>query len=279
MLRNTFCHVPGIGVSSERELWSRGILSWDDFMTGGSALVPKKKRGLLEYHLRESVQHLDEPNPGYFSRGLPSKQQWRLFADFREHAAYLDIETSGLRNGVDYITTIALYDGESIHYYIQGFNLDKFADDIRRYKVVVTYNGKCFDIPCINSYFRIKMDQVHIDLRYLLAGLGYKGGLKGCERRLGIDRQELDGVNGYFAVLLWQEFKATGNRKALETLLAYNVLDAANLETLMVTAYNEKLAETPFLESHRLPVPELPPNPFEPDVPTIKKMKDRMLYY
>lgn len=43
---------------------------------------------------------------------------------------------------------------------------------------------------------------------------------------------------GFFAVLLWQEFQQTGNIKALETLLVYNIEDVVNLETLMVLAYN-----------------------------------------
>ena len=35
--------------------------------------------------------------------------RWRMFPDFSEHAAYLDIETTGLDHTHDTITTIALY--------------------------------------------------------------------------------------------------------------------------------------------------------------------------
>ena len=59
------------------------------------------------------------------------------------------------------------------------------------------------------------MNQAHIDLRYLLKSLGYTGGLKGCEKKAGIDRGELDGVNGYFAVLLWQDYQRNRNEKPL----------------------------------------------------------------
>jgi uncharacterized protein YprB with RNaseH-like and TPR domain len=102
------------------------------------------------------------------------------------------------------------------------------------------------------------MDHVHIDLRYVLASLGYRGGLKGCERMLGIDRGDLEGIDGYFAVLLWDDFKRKGNQKALDTLLAYNTLDVVNLETLMVAAYNGKLTDTPFLLTHQLSTPSYP---------------------
>jgi uncharacterized protein YprB with RNaseH-like and TPR domain len=80
----------------------------------------------------------------------------------------------------------------------------------------------------------------------VLASLGYKGGLKGCERQLGLTREGLEEVDGFFAVLLWKDFKKNKNHKALETLLAYNIQDVVNLEALMIKAYNKKLKDTPF---------------------------------
>jgi len=174
----------------------------------------------------------------------------------------------------DYITTIALYDGTSIFSYVRGRNLDEFRTDIARYKVIVTYNGRCFDVPFIENDLGIKMNHAHIDLRYVLKSLGYTGGLKGCEKKLGIDREELDGIDGYFAVLLWKDFKAKKNEKALETLLAYNVTDTVNLETLMFTAYNMKLKETPFFHTHQLAAPEPPQNPFTPDMKTVRRIME-----
>ena len=71
----------------------------------------------------------------------------------------------------------------------------------------------------------------------MLKSLGFSGGLKGCERRLGIDRGELRDMDGYYAVILWEQYKQTGDQKALQTLIEYNSLDARNLETLMEMAY------------------------------------------
>lgn len=119
------------------------------------------------------------------------------------------------------------------------------------------------------------MDQAHIDLRYVLGSLGYKGGLKGCEKQFGIDREELNGVDGLFAVHLWNDYKRKGNRKALETLLAYNILDVVNLEKLMVFAYNLKVKNTPFSGTHALPLPETPSIPLQPDMKTIARIKDQ----
>jgi len=188
----------------------------------------------------------------------------------------LDIETTGLDKWRGSITTIALYDGRSIFHYVQGDNLEAFKENIQNYQVIVTYNGKSFDVPFIESCLGIKIDQVHIDLRYVLKRLGYSGGLKGCERQLGLHRGELDGVDGYCAVLLWEKFKRTNSRNALETLLAYNIMDTVNLESLMVIAYNLNLQKTPFSQSHRLPVPEAPDIPFRADPRIINKIKGEL---
>jgi hypothetical protein len=113
---------------------------------------------------------------------------------------------------------------------------------------------------------------VHIDLRYLLRNLGYAGGLKGCEKKAGIDRNELDGLDGYSAVLLWNDYQRRRNPKSLETLLAYNIQDVVNLEYLMVLSYNLKLKETPFFQSHQIPSPNQPEIPFKADKGTIARI-------
>jgi len=254
-------------------LWSSGHHSWHEAAERGSLPLSPKKAESLRSHIQESIVHLANGDADYFYKRLPSAQHWRMFPEFRDSVAYLDIETTGLGGPDDYITAITLYDGRSLLHYVQGENLFDFRDDIDKYPLIVTYNGKCFDVPFIRNYFGLPMSQAHIDLRYVLASLGYRGGLKGCERQLGLDRQDLEDVDGYFAVLLWWDYHNNGNERALETLLAYNTLDVVNLETLMCLAYNLKLKSTPFLESRRLPAPAPPEIPFQPDVETIERIK------
>jgi len=271
MLKNTFHHIRGVGTTTERRLWDSGILSWEDLLNGSALLLSRRKRQTLTVAIEESIQHLEARNPHYFGQRLPSNQCWRVFKDFRDRIAYLDIETTGLEGE---ITTIALYDGQTIRTYVQGRNLDQFQDDIYEYDVIVTYNGKCFDVPFIESDLGIKLNQIHIDLRYLLKSVGFSGGLKGCERKAGIDREGLTGLEGYHAPILWQEFKGRRDDKALETLLAYNCQDTINLETLMVMAYNLKLSTTPFIEMHRLELPVMLPIPYKADLATVDKVKN-----
>jgi uncharacterized protein len=277
MLKNTFLHLPGIGEKKERALWARGISSWEGFRRSVPPVLPfaGKREHELKARIDQSILHLEQDDPAHFAERLPPRYFWRLFPEFRKGLAYLDIETTGLGSWSDHITSAAVYDGNTVATYVYGDNLDSLPARLASFKVLVTYNGSCFDIPFIERFFGIKLGLVHIDLRYLLRGLGYRGGLKGCEKQLGIDRAGLDGVDGYFAVLLWQEYQRTGNRRALDTLLSYNVADTVNLETLAVLAYNMKLKETPFFEACALPTPCPPANPFAPDPDLIGELRDR----
>jgi hypothetical protein len=272
MLKNTFCHIPGVSVRVEQQFWQAGIHSWREAGAAQKLAELRGWRDALMSHVSESLVHLEQRDAGYFGEMLPSDQTWRLFPEFRDELAYLDIETTGLGREAA-ITTIAIYDGRNVRHYVQKQNLNDFLSDIRDYKVIVTYNGKAFDGPFIERYLKTKLDHVHIDLMYVLRSLGYTGGLKGCERKLGLDRRDLSDVDGYFAVLLWQDYQKSGSEKTLETLLAYNVQDVLNLETLLVKAYNLKLRSTPFRSSHRLPEAETSNNPFTADRDTINRLK------
>jgi uncharacterized protein YprB with RNaseH-like and TPR domain len=78
---------------------------------------------------------------------------------------------------------------------------------------------------------------LHLDLRFLLARLGFKGGLKKIEPRFGIRRPPaVKHLDGFDAVLLWERYQR-GDRTALDLLLEYNREDVANLETLMEQSF------------------------------------------
>jgi uncharacterized protein len=271
MLQHTFCHIPGIGLKTETQFWNTGIRSWDDFLNSGSEGLAVPRKELIRRSLEESLVNLENREAAHFESLLPSSLHWRFFPEFRDRTAYLDIETTGLDDFCD-ITTIALYDGKQVHSYINGQNLEDFLDDILKYNVIVTYNGKCFDVPFLERFFRIRIRQVHIDLRYILKSLGYSGGLKCCETLLGVDRGDLKGVDGFLAVRLWDEYVRNGNAEALETLLAYNIEDTVNLENLMVAAYNMKIQSTPFSSTRLLPDPVSPSIPFQADRKTVERL-------
>jgi uncharacterized protein YprB with RNaseH-like and TPR domain len=75
---------------------------------------------------------------------------------------------------------------------------------------------------------------------HVCRALGLRGGLKRVERQVGMDRGELDGVDGAYAVALWRRHLA-GDRRALAALVRYNLEDVVNLRYLMDWAYNRSL--------------------------------------
>ncbi len=273
MLEQTFCHIQGIGHGNERRLWQQGVCSWHDLLARPD-MVPRVSSREIVSVLEQSAPAI-ETDPAFFSARLKQADSWRLFPHYRGKAGYIDIETTGLGHDCE-ITTIALYDGRSVRTYVNGINLEDFLADIEAIQIFITFNGIAFDIPVIEKYFRIRLAQPHIDLRYVLAGLGIKGGLKRCEKTLGLNRGTLDGIDGGFAVLLWREYERTGNQQALETLLAYNIEDTVNLERLMIEAYNRNLEKTPFYDDLHIGYPEAPQIFHHPDpviVDIIKRQK------
>src|SRR5262249_27212360 len=165
-------------------------------------------------------------------------------------------------------------DGRTIRTYVQGENLHEFARDVQAYALLVTYNGKSFDLPVLRRSLGCALDQAHIDLRHVLAALGIRGGLKACERQVGIARPGLEEVDGFVAVLLWHDYRRRKDARALQTLLSYNVQDTVNLEMLMVHAHNAALdrLDAPFVVGHRLEQTAAPANPFAPDADVLARV-------
>lgn len=279
MLNNSFLHIPSLGAATEKKIWDSGVRTMDDFLASPPNFISSNKKRNFTEHIHTSKEKIACKDALYFLNHLPIKQHWRIFREYQDSAVYLDIETTGLGEPGDIITTIALYDGKNIRYYVNGKNLNDFTKDIREYSVIVTFNGKNFDIPFIERYFGITISQAQLDLRYILRSLGYSGGLKSCERQFGMERAgELSGIDGFFAVLLWNDYKKTENPKSLETLLSYNIEDVLSLEFLMIEAYNRKLKDIPFA-MEKLNIPKSPDNPFKVDALTVKKIRKQYYGY
>lgn len=242
MLTSTFIHVQGIGYTTERKLWDMGAHDWESYLELHQNIpLAEGKKSLILPCVEESVERLAERDYAYFARVIPPKDHWRAFGEFGGDIAYLDIETTGC-NGYDDITVIGLFDGCEMHSFVKGVNLEEFPKVVGKYKMLATFFGTGFDLPFIKRTFpKLKLDQLHIDLCFLLRRLGFKGGLKKIEGQFGINRRpEVDGMDGLDAVRLWHEYRR-GSREALDLLLTYNKEDVMNMETLL--AYGCKTLE------------------------------------
>jgi uncharacterized protein YprB with RNaseH-like and TPR domain len=133
---------------------------------------------------------------------------------------------------------VGLYDGSTMRQFVLGHNLMDFPEALADVDVLVTFNGTQFDLPVLRAYFPdLILPPLHLDLRFILARLGYRGGLKRIEPLFGITRApDVAGLNGYDAVLLWERFQR-GDLTARKLLLQYNEEDVLNLEVLMEQAF------------------------------------------
>jgi uncharacterized protein len=238
MLRHTFQHIPGFGERRERALWRRGIGTWDDLLAAGPRSgLPATLLRDAQAIIRLSQEALRQGNVYFFAQLLPVREHWRLYGDFHGVTAYLDIETGPLGHGRQGITVIGLFDGHEFRSFVRGHNLHTVEDYLRRHHLLVTFNGKTFDLPMIERDLGIPIYQAQIDLKVFLHRLGYHGGLKRIERQWGIIRaDEIAGLTGFDAVLLWARYRH-GDSAALERLIAYNRADVVNLEVLLKGGY------------------------------------------
>jgi len=95
----------------------------------------------------------------------------------------------------------------------------------------------------LNEFGRHIAPAAQIDLRFVLAAVGLKGGLKGVERAVGIARPgDLADLDGWDAVRLWYEH-LDGNPESLRTLVRYNIEDILNLEPLLEIAIRRHIVE------------------------------------
>ncbi len=223
----------------EQRLWERGLFSWDEVLAAPDKMrFSQSQTSLILHYLRLSKEALQQKNIYFFEQLLSSSTLWRLYPEFSSQTVFLDIETNGGAAGYGNTTLVGLYDGTTYQSFLAGQNLSALETALRQYDLIVTFNGKTFDIPFLERDLGIAFYQCHIDLCFLLRRLGYKGGLKRVEQAVGIRRApDIEGLGGYDAVLLWQQYRR-GNTEALDTLIAYNRQDVVSLHLLMQIAYD-----------------------------------------
>jgi len=245
MLDRTFIHIPGIGRRTELELWQAGITSWNElpeFLTRSAAIGPGLRRR-LETYVPQSIDAVRRKDAAFFARLSHVGEAWRLFAEFAGQCVYLDIETTGLSSVFDTVTMVGLFDGRRYQTFIDGQNLQDLPGELKKYSVVVTFNGAGFDLRFLRLAFKnLELPPIHIDLRWVTRRLGHRGGLKAIEREFGICRDQAVGdVDGHEATVLWSRH-LRGDQSALRRLISYNSEDVVHLKAIMEMAY-DRLAE------------------------------------
>jgi uncharacterized protein YprB with RNaseH-like and TPR domain len=231
-IENSFLPVHGVGEKTERRLWREGITHWDDFEKSSVGSVTGKRIGEF---IESARDHLDAGNMEFFADAFPSGSRWRLYENFREQTCFFDIETTGLDARHSEVTTVSFHRAGETTTLVRGEDLTQAAieTELRKAGLLVSFNGKRFDVPFLEQSFSLSIDQPHIDLMYPCRRLDLTGGLKAIEHAVGIDRDRPD-LSGRDAVRLWHQYER-GDEQSLRTLVSYNRADTVNLQLLLDT--------------------------------------------
>ena len=175
--------------------------------------------------------------------------------DFRK-AAFLDTETTGLAGGTGtyaFLVGLGHYKGDSFQVdqiFMRDFHeemalLSEVARIVSTFSSVVSYNGKCFDVPLlvtryIFSRFDCRLyDLRHFDLLYSARRLWGRR-LDNCSLNtveteiLGLNR--VNDVPGWMVPSLYFEYLQTGRTKGVTRIFEHNLSDILSLVTLTASA-------------------------------------------
>jgi len=236
MLERSFVLLKGVGPATERKLWAAGITDWEHFLASPEGPgIGKKRKAALDAHLKALKKCLEHRNVAVLAEALPSSQRWRLYPDFREDAAFLDIETTGLDIPAT-VTMVGLFFHDEYTPLVRGISLSAAAVQrvLRGAKLLVTFNGGSFDLPALRASFpTLDLELPHVDIRHLAPRAGISGGLKKVERKLGISRaRDIRMLVSHDAVYLWRIWERKQSGNALRLLIDYNRADTENLRTI-----------------------------------------------
>ena len=207
-------------------------MRWGDIISRPHCipLGPRSQERLL-LETTESLEALEADNISYFAERFSTSEQWRVLAKYFPRASFLDTETTGLSIYREKITTAACYHRGKMHVFMRNENLKDLLALLEEVELLISFNGKSFDVHFVLNEFNIpSLPCPHIDLRWICYHSGLRKGLKEIERHCGIKRRtEIENVDGYEAVLLWNDWISNKKVASRERLLQYCKADVVAL--------------------------------------------------
>ncbi len=169
---------------------------------------------------------------------------------------FLDTETTGLSGGTGtcaFLIGIGMAEGSAFRvrqYFLRDFTEEKaalqaLAEALEPYQLLVTFNGKTFDLPLLEARYTLARMRspfarlAHLDLLHPARRL-WKLRLESCNLKnlerelLGIARN--GDVAGSEIPQIYFDYLRTGSAEGLQPVFFHNALDIVTLAALMVEA-------------------------------------------
>ena len=171
-----------------------------------------------------------------------------------EEVLFIDTETTGLSGGVGtyvFLIGVAKYKGDILNFaqfFLQdpaheSSQLAALNEFISNAKLIVSYNGKSFDLPRIKTRYRLHgwpdpfAEIYHIDLLHIARRL-WKAHLPGCtlgdleHHLLGLQRDSID-IPGWQVSEHFYEYLRSGDPTPLKGVFYHNEIDVISLAALL----------------------------------------------
>jgi uncharacterized protein YprB with RNaseH-like and TPR domain len=171
-----------------------------------------------------------------------------------EEVLFIDTETTGLSGGVGtyvFLIGVAKYKGDILNFaqfFLQdpaheSSQLAALNEFISNAKLIVSYNGKSFDLPRIKTRYRLHgwpdpfAEIYHIDLLHIARRL-WKAHLPGCtlgdleHHLLGLQRDSID-IPGWQVSEHFYEYLRSGDPTPLKCVFYHNEIDVISLAALL----------------------------------------------
>lgn len=182
-----------------------------------------------------------------------SQEEGRAGFDLKE-VVFLDCETTGLAGGVGtyaFLVGLGYLSGKEFwveQYFMQDFHQERavltaVAERMRGFKSLVSFNGKCYDLPLLENRFVINRmdfdsaDWTHFDLLFPCRRL-WKRRIGECnlgnieQKILGV-RRKID-VPSFLVPQIYFDYLRTGETEPLIRVFHHNVYDILSLFGLYV---------------------------------------------
>lgn len=166
-------------------------------------------------------------------------------------AAFIDTETTGLSGGAGtaaFLVAVGFLDGDSFivrQYFMRDFHEERaliraVERDLERFDTIVSFNGKQFDVPLLESRFRLqrrvfRQTDRHLDMLHPGRRL-WKARLESCSLQslergvLGFHRE--DDIPGAFIPERYFEYLRRKDGRLMVPVLEHNLQDIVSLAVL-----------------------------------------------
>ncbi len=167
------------------------------------------------------------------------------------NAAFIDTETTGLSGGAGtaaFLVAVGFIEGEAFivrQYFMRDFHEEKaliraVERDLERFDTIVSFNGKQFDVPLLESRFRLqrrvfRQTNRHLDMLHPGRRL-WKARLESCSLQslergvLGFHRE--DDIPGAFIPERYFEYLRRKDGRLMVQVLEHNLQDIVSLAAL-----------------------------------------------